>query len=114
MPKMPSHLRTITIVQNNVIAECVRIRLAAGVDQRDLAKRAGVSHTSIQRWESGKWGTEAVKILAAYVALMDPPDEGLIWREAVERWHTPTPGSPMDGLSIEAGKALRRARGASR
>lgn len=108
MPKMPSHLRNITIVQNNVIHECARIRLKAGVSERDLARSAGVSHTSIGRWEEGKWGKEATRILAAYAALMETPDEGAIWRAAVESWQTPAPGSPMAPFARDVSKATRR------
>jgi DNA-binding transcriptional regulator YiaG len=35
------------------VAERRRIREAAGVSQRELAKALGVSWTAIQRWEAG-------------------------------------------------------------
>jgi DNA-binding transcriptional regulator YiaG len=61
-------------------AERRRIREAAGVSLRDMAKAVGVSHTAITDWESGTMPREH---RAAYARLLDelhrlvPREEGV-------------------------------------
>jgi len=109
MAHHPPHLHGLTIVQNNLVFLLWRARVRVGdVSLHQIAAAARVSHTTIKRWEAGKWGEKAPQIIAAYVALIPDLDEGAIWHEAAANWHRPLPGSLLSGAGRAAGQVRRR------
>jgi transcriptional regulator with XRE-family HTH domain len=79
-------------VQNNVIWECVRIRLAHDAALEDVARLVPTSRQDIQKWENGRWLHKADAIIKAYAEL-DRVAPRTIWARAI-REQTLPPGSP--------------------